>query len=285
MAYLIGKKNQIGQRKEMCLVTGIAEGTARDAIRLLARHKFTTKPKKFHQGRFQGFSYSIDQALCDRFLKERWNQPSNQPTGQSALQLADRPTCSPAVPFSSSSLLDNTTTEIDIGAVLNNDPDLEYWQKRNLSPTQAEDWAKELKMSPVIILESLRHCAFEMLQNEKDKPENYFYAVIKKARNYARPAGFKSHLEKQNEIEQKILTEKEQAAKKSQELYNRRQQAERDKIFWDMMNDPDGDLYKQCLEQMSKFDKKRFSNPIKRTGQTFENAIRLTFEKIVDEDA
>ena len=186
--------------------------------------------------------------------------------------------------ISSSSLYNKPTTKDEIEITLQTDPDLLYWKLRNLSPAQVATWIQEFSMSPLVMFDSLKHCAFEMTQDEKDKPENYFYAVIKKAHNYARPTGYQSHQERQNQLEAEILLQQEKIAKEQEALFTRRIQAEQDRCFYEMIKDPEGDQYAECLATMAPFDKKRFTAPLKQTGKTFENAMRRSFEKIIDQE-
>ena len=45
-----------------------------------------------------------------------------------------------------------------------------------------------------------------------------------------------------------------------------------------MMNDPEGDLYKRCFDRLNDFNKKRS----KKGGKVFENAMRKSFDEIMD---
>jgi len=116
------------------------------------------------------------------------------------------------------------------------------------------------------------------LDFEKSKPVdnvfNWFFRMIERIGAYPKPKNYKSFNEKQLEIDRQIAEQKEKDAIESKALYKRKIEAEQDKKFWDMMNDPDSDLYKQCFESLNSFQKKR------TTGEGFEMSMRGAFDKL-----
>jgi hypothetical protein len=225
------------------------------------------------------FDYEINPDVKIKHPKKRQGQDSITTGTSQGQDITGTPSL-----ISSSSLYNKPIIKDEIKIVLQTDPDLLYWKLRHLSPAQVATWIQEFSMRPLVMFESLKHCAFEMTQDEKDKPESYFYAVIKKAHNYARPAGYQSHQKRQNQLEAEILLQQEKTAKEQKELYKRRIQAEQDKCFYEMINDPECDQYAECLGAMAQFDRKRFTAPLKQTGNKFESAMRRSFEEIIDQD-
>ena len=107
---------------------------------------------------------------------------------------------------------------------------------------------------------------------------NWFFKIIEKTGSYPQPNGYKSHEEKQLEAEHEIVTQREKEAQEAKKLYQRKIEAEQDKKFWDMMNDPESDLYKQCFDSLNSFAKKQPT-----TGKGFEMSMRVAFDSLTQE--
>ncbi len=131
------------------------------------------------------------------------------------------------------------------------------------------------------MIQYLCYCRFEMvdLGVEESKPIknvfNWFFKIIEKTGSYPKPKGYKSHEEKQLETEREIVAQRKKEAQEAKELYQAKIKAEQDKKFWNMMNDPGSDLYKQCFDCLNPFAKKQHT-----TGKGFEMSMRATFDSL-----
>jgi|GEM_PF-4788806 len=191
----------------------------------------------------------------------------------------------PTPSLSSSSLYINKTTTTKINIELNNNPELGYWRQKKITSKQIITWMKTADCNLNTIIQYLCYCRFEMvdLDFEKSKPiENVFnwlFKILEKTGGYPKPKGYKSFQEKKIKTEYQIAEQKEKEAKELHELYRRKVKAEQDKIFWSMMNEPEGKLYKKCFEELNDFQKKR------NAGKAFEMSMRGIFKKmLISED-
>jgi len=69
--YLLHRPGYIAQRQQISAATGIPLPTIRDNIVCLTNENFITKPVKFVHKSFQGFTYTVNEELCGRFLTRR----------------------------------------------------------------------------------------------------------------------------------------------------------------------------------------------------------------------
>lgn len=69
--YLLGRPGFIAQRQQISAATGIPLPTIRDNIVCLTNENFITKPIKYVHKSFQGFTYTVNEELCNRFLVQR----------------------------------------------------------------------------------------------------------------------------------------------------------------------------------------------------------------------
>jgi hypothetical protein len=278
LIFLIDQETGIAQKKEMTKRLGIPEGTVKDSIRVLTKYRFISKPKKFHQGRFQGFSYTINKELCNRFLAQRLHHPTNHPTNHLSAQPTDQ---TPFGPSDTSSSSFNKTTTKKIETLLSSHPELGYWRQKGLTIKQLEQWAK-ITGGLENLIQSLCHCRFEMvdLGIEESKPIdnvfNWFFRIIERTGSYPKPKGYKSFEEKQIDETRKIVEERENRVQELKELSRKKYELEREEQFWTMMNDPEGDLYQQCYGNLNNFEKKT-------KGKAFEKSMRVVFDKVMDE--
>ena len=277
LAYLIQNKSGVTQKKEICKLTGIAEGTIKDSIRILHKYKFISKPRQFRQGRFQGFSYTINEELCKRFIGERWKQLSDCPPVHPPVH----PSSCPSSSISSSSSSTKTTTTLCIDEIVNNHPEFGYWRQKGLTVKQVEFWIKTADCSPESMIKSLCHCRYEMVDMglEESKPIknvfNWFYRIVEKTGYYPAPKGYKSFEQKQIERERQFIEEREKRIQELKEIHQKKWEQKRELEFWKMMNESAGELYKQCYEQLSSFEKDL------KTSKVFETVMRNAFDKVM----
>ncbi len=183
--------------------------------------------------------------------------------------------------YSSSSLLSNKTTTIEIETILSTHPELGYWRQKGLTQKQMEEWTK-ITGNIENLIQSLCYCRYEMvdLNLEESKPIdnvfNWFFKILEKAGSYPKPKGYKSFEEKQIEQERKNLEEKRKRVEELKGLSRAKWELELEETFWEMLNDPEKDLYKECYGKLNKFAKKS-------KGKPFESSMRSVFDKIMNE--
>ena len=183
--------------------------------------------------------------------------------------------------YSSSSLLSNKTTTDEIENILSTHPELGYWRQKGLTSKQMKDWVK-ISSSIENLIQSLCYCRYEMvdLNLEESKPIdnvfNWFFKIIEKAGSYPKPKGYQSFEDKQVEQERVALEEKEKRVEELKSLSRKKWELDREETFWEMMNDPDGNLYKECHVTLNNFAKKS-------KGKVLESSMRSAFDKIMNE--
>lgn len=172
---------------------------------------------------------------------------------------------------SSSSLNEKPTTGKNdvfrkISEALQKDPELGYWRQKELKPKQVvNEWIPKSGMSAAEMIESLKHCRFEMvdLGVEESRPVenvfNYFFRVIEKTGYYPKPKGYKSFEEKRIEREQERAKQLREEAERLEAARNERLEAETKIEFEKMMQDPESELYKACYAELNQYQKRNKS--------------------------
>ena len=169
----------------------------------------------------------------------------------------------------------------EIQTILNQNPELGYWKQKSLTAKQIAEWIKTANCNLDMMIQYLCYCRFEMLDLnfEKSKPIenvfNWFFRILERTGGYPKPKGYKSFQEKKIETERQSVKQKEKEAREIREIYECKVKAEQDKKFWNMMNDPEGNFYKKCFENLNNFQKNR------STGKSFEMSMRGVFNKII----
>jgi hypothetical protein len=165
-----------------------------------------------------------------------------------------------------------------LAETLEKDPEFSYWRQKRLSVKQVMSWINEFGCSVELMLEYLRYCRFEMVnlnieeKKDIDKVFNWFYKIIQRSGSYPKPNEYKSHQEILFEREREILEKKKKEVQQKKELYKQRVQAEKDEKFWDMMNNPGGELYQKCYTSLNPIQKKS-------KGKVFEEGMKGAFEE------
>jgi hypothetical protein len=275
LTFLLKNKSCITRYKDVAGSTGIPYGTVRISIRKLVQDKYIFKPVRYHKGAYQGFSYTVNENLCEKFL-----------TSFGADSLTDTPVSLLSSSSLSSNIINKTTTT-NYKAIINifkNHAELGYWKQKGLSVKQLSRWIETAQCSLENMIQYLCYCRYEMvdLGVEDSKPVdnvfNWFFKVIEKIGSYPKPKGYKSLREKQLEEERALVEQKEKEAQETRDLYERRIKAERDKIFYEMLNNPEVELYKKCFENLNDFQKRR------KFGKGFETSMRSMFDQILEQE-
>lgn len=292
--YLINQPDSIAQRERISNETEIPFSTVKHCIKVLAADGFISKPTKYVNRSFQGFTYTVNQGLCRQFVEKRGHEfsgsgdcpalcPADYPTSYPSLGLSDGTSHGLSGAMSghySSSIESNKTTTNNLDGLLKTDPELGYWQEKGLLPQQVQKWLEETGMSEGLMIQALKYCRFEMVDNnlEESKPVqnvfNWFYTIIKRTGHYPKPPGYKSWAEKMMELEQALIEEQESELQRMEELRTRKYKLEGDRRFHEMISNPDGETYKAVYARLSAFEKELAE------GMAFEKAMRSRFDEL-----
>ena len=156
-----------------------------------------------------------------------------------------------------------------------------YWRQKGLTTKQILGWMKKTGCGLTVMIRSLSHCRFEMvdLGMEESKPIdnvfNWFYRILERTGSYPAPKGYKPLLERQIEQERRLLEETEKKRKEFEALHRKTMEKKREYEFWEMMNYPEGDQYKECYARLSTFEKRLES------GTAFEASMMKAFDEIL----
>jgi len=289
--YLINQPDSIAQRERISNETEIPFSTVKHCIKVLSADGFISKPTKYVNRSFQGFTYTVNQGLCRQFVEKRGHEftgsgdcPALCPTDYPTLGLSDGTTHGLSGAMSghySSSLESNKTTTNNLEGLLKTDPEFGYWQEKGLLQQQVQKWLEETGMSLNLMIQALKYCRFDMVDNnlEESKPVqnvfNWFYTIIKRTGHYPKPPGYKSWSEKMMELEQALIEEQESELRRMEELRTRKYKLDGDRRFQEMISDPDGETYKAVYARLSAFEKELAE------GMAFERAMRSRFDELL----
>jgi hypothetical protein len=282
-----------GTTKRQAIVdsTGIKLSSVKYSLPVLIEEGYVSQTVQVNTHNYQGFSYSIDVQKCYEYFTrfkpaEEW--PLVWTAGQSVVSPAASrvvrpvvsapvsPAASPPSPTSSSSK--NLTTKeqgklcLEDGTDLWITPEMRYWKAAGLDDGQIRLWMQEFNKDLDLLVENLKYCRFEMVElNMEEKkeirsPVDWFYKILVRRGYYPRPKDFRSMSEIEVEERQRILEER--AAERE-----RMRQLEVEEKFQDMLDDPEGELYRQCFSSLNDFARKS-------KGKLFESAMREAFNTI-----
>jgi len=248
--------------------TGIAYTTIRKTLR-----KFTTLGiiKVSYEESLKYFEYELNHHIKIK----RVNIGTGSGQGGDTLR-------SPPFISSNSSLNKNTTTLKDIELILSSDPELGYWRDIHLKPKQIQQWMDEIQISLEDVIESLKHCRFDLVDNGllESKPVrdplSWIYKRLKKYGYYHEPNGYVSFEDKALKRAKERLKKKQERAKELAAIREAELEAERRIEFEKMMNDTECELYKTCYAKLNNIEKK-----LKNKG--FVRCMRKAFDQLVEE--
>ena len=281
LTYLL-QQDGITQRTAISAETGVPFGTVKDALAILAKRGFISKPGYFVNGQFRGISFIVNQAMCDDFIQKRGHefnftinqtviQPLNQPDGQTVVHPPGRSDGQKVPCFSSSSENHPTTSESEI---LNlEDPELIYWRDEGLNQKRLTQWIRETGITPDQLDISLRYARYDILKRgDIEKPLNWVYHEIKRHGLYLKPTGYKSMLEIRLEEERAALHEKRRQTQELAELRLQQEEATLELEFQTFLTYPESPEYKEIFTGLSDFEKKM-------RGKVLEVSLRRVFSQ------
>ena len=238
--------------------TLVAYGTVRKSIEVLIKEGYILEKRRFNGHAFNGFQYAMNNHLCSLYLaRVRGEQPQGRADGLShgpSMGQSNGRTIGRTIePFSSKVLEKNLNLTTNTPGYLD-DPELGYWKERGVTTRQIEKWADEFVMEIDLVLQSLKHCRFEMIvlnYEEEKKIENtvnWFYRVMQRTGLYPRPAEYKSIAEIRAEA-------MERTAKDMAGARVRQATAEKELAFQKLLSDPESVEYQDLYNQASSFAK------------------------------
>ena len=294
-SFLIDNKSRITTLETISNRTGVPYGTVRGVIRKLVQKKCLSPPQRYRDGAAQGFSYNVDEEVCQQFKNHKYYRQSGghydeQSIGQSNRQSDEQTVCQTGkqtvcLISSSSSLIKKPTTWLDDELAKN--LELGYWRQKGLTSKQIQNWIDSTGCDPDLIIQYLCYCRYELvdLGLEESKPVNnalnWFFKIIEKNCSYPKPKGYKSFPERQIEEKTRLLEKKRAEVEELKNIERALAEAEIKAKFLEMMAQPDSDLYKKCFDGLNDFEKKRSH----KGGQVFEAAmLRVLKEMQFDTD-
>jgi predicted transcriptional regulator len=288
-SFLIDNKSRVTTLETISNCTGVPYGTVRGVIRKLVQKKCLSPPQRYRDGATQGFSYNVDEGVCQQFKEHKYyrqsiRQSDEQSEKQSNRQSDEQTVCQTdkqtVCLYSSSSFIKKPTTWLDDELAQN--PELGYWRQKGLTSKQIQNWIDTTGCDPELIIQYLCYCRYEMvdLGLEETKPVNnvfnWFFKIIEKNCSYPKPKGYKTFQERQIEEKTRLLEKRKADAAKIKKVAQELAEAEIEVDFWEVMADPDSDLYKKCFDNLSNFEKKRG----RKSGKAFEDAMLRAYKKL-----
>lgn len=184
--------------------------------------------------------------------------------------------------ISSSSLLYNKTTttenhiptppmdEAVIEKILDH-PELEFWRGQGTTARQVLNGIQTTGTTLENFIQSMKHYAHEEPASEK-APMAHLIGGVKKNGIWAKKPDYKSHEQKQIEIQKQIIAERNKELEQLREIRKAAAKVMADLEFEKFMADQDSELYRECFESLSDLEKKRV-----RIGK--DGAIRRAWER------
>lgn len=273
--YLI-QSGGVGNRDQIAKETGISLATIKHSMRLAAQRGYLANLRTFCFGGRRGFVAELNQSLCGEYLGRFLPDLDGS---------VDAPLYGPVA--SSSSILKLLKTKklttsdrsrhkpVEQIEELLADPELGYWRNLGVSAKQVDSWSEEFQMPVNQVVQSLKHCRYEMVVLNKEEkkqisnPVNWFYKVMQKAGLYPKPTGYKS-------LGTIRAEQMDQAAKEAAEARERQAAAEKELAFHKILSDPEGGTYQSLLDDVSDFAKEV-------GGKALEAAMREAFETFMQQ--
>ena len=178
---------------------------------------------------------------------------------------------------SSSFLYKNTTTtelpkddQLAVQKLLNH-PEMKFWKEQGTTAKQILNGVQTTGTTLDNFIQSMKHYAHEKPASEK-APMAHMIGGIKRYGIWAKKPDYKSHEEKQAEIQAQIITERAQELQRLKEIREKAAKVEKDLEFEHFMADRDAGLYQEIFQSLTDFEKKRVA-----MGK--DDAMRRAWEK------
>ncbi len=268
LLYLI-EAGGFANRQNISIDINVNVATVKYALRLLAKDEYIGNIRICMSPR-QGFSYNINPQKCNEFYERikgySANRPTHWPTHKPTHDVYSKPTHD--VFISSSSIKTNTT--------ILSSPEMLFWVDIGLQERHVMAWCKEFDISAEEMRQQLAWARWDMIENRKDEtvenPVNWLYGVLRRTGGcYPRPEKYMSPAERR-------LRDMEAEAKRLEEAREQTRQVEFDLEFQKILDDPDGDDYKQLFAQLSDFEKQQ-------KGKVLDMGLRRIFQATKEKPA
>jgi hypothetical protein len=270
---LISNSRGITNYRTVSEQTHIGIPSVREALSRLVVKGFMHKPVTVKNASFQGFSYILNKALCDRFLAAGGLSQDHY-NGYQTIRRSDGLTLTPSdrlIEHSSSESLKDlksttTTTHYqtvrpsDSGNLKPSDDFIligaigAYWEGEGLGEGQAQKWCSQFKTEPQQMRQQLEWARYDLETNGKRSAVkkdtiSWFFGYLRTTGGcFPRPINYKSPIETLAEtIEKDLLQEREARI--------RLVAAETEQKFQQILADPAGNDYQNLYAQVSKLAK------------------------------
>lgn len=259
--------------EQICGDTGIAYGTARSALLILQREGYVTGKKQFNGHTFRGFSFTLNNNLCQLYFNRLFQQPIQQPIEQTVHQVAQRPL--QQATGQASKQADNPIEEVEvkenlltssktvISGIDLEGAELGWWVSIGLTVAKTAEWLREFSgagLTSQDLSNSLKYAWFDAAINRIqpagrpiDNYFNWFYKYL--PGGYPAPGNYKSYTQVLIEKERLELAEIEREKNELVEIRRRKQEAQKELIFQKLLLDTESKEYQALYEKVSDFAK------------------------------
>jgi len=271
---LVQESSCIVSYADISLKTGIPPESVRKITSRLLKENFITSRQQYRKGQFQGIKYSVNRAKCRIFFEARGGSFSNLPPDRTGDRTGGRPDgrmnpLSSSQSFNKSLAAKEGEFPINWEEVLTTDMDLRFWVRQGLRTGIVQGWINKYNIKPLVMLESLKHADWDLRKREREaeerkskgekdwdrdivrKPIDWFHTPIRDSGYYRRPSDYKSHEDKQLEIEEQILAEKRRQQKAHLKL-------KLEKAFQEIITNSEGEEYQFYYSQLPLFSRNRY---------------------------
>ena len=162
--------------------------------------------------------------------------------------------------YSSSSFYKKTTTtefsEEGVIEKMLDHPELKFWVEQGITVKQILNGLKITDSTLDNFIQSMKHYAYEQPKSDKP-PMAHLIGGIKRNGIWAKKPDYKSHEQKQIEIQNQIASEREQELKQLREVRIAAAKIQIDLEFEKFMADQNSALYRECFESLTGLEQKR----------------------------
>lgn len=290
LEYLINNTSGITNARSISDSTHITIPSVREALQRLVVKGFMAKPVTVKSAAYQGFSYVLNKSLCDHFLNAGGLSQENYKRHQTIPQTVLGSDSLTATPYnsltdhSSNSLLESknlTTTSLrqtvsqsNGGTITPSDTQAltpsngstirrsegfiltggigAYWEEEGLGEGQAQKWCSQFEVDPEQMRMQLDWARFDLETNGrrgevKKDPVSWFFGHLRTTGGcFPRPIDYKSPIELRAEALQ-MQKDRDRVARYQMEA------AEFENRFQAFIADPESDLYRKLIAQLSGF--------------------------------
>nr|ASQ41206.1 hypothetical protein [Candidatus Magnetananas rongchenensis] len=286
MNFLIQLRSKVTRLKDIERSTGTSYGTIRNSMRKLISNHLILSKSHYRDGAFRGIKFTLNEPLCEEFKKWQKSEHLNehlagQLSGQLSGQLDKNPNQKENSLSSSSSFSYKGKTTPKTIEILETDIELGYWRQKKLSSKQFLTWLRMFNNDIDLLVESLSHCAFAMVDLNEEKEKSirdvfsWFFRIVERNGTYPRPKDYKSCKQKQIESKERIIGEKQKELKLLEELYQKNNKIDKELKFQKMLSNKDSNEFKWCFNRLNSF-----TQGLSRTHPAYLSQMRALFDKL-----